>query len=156
MSAASSRASAVFSLVHSSCLNVVVVSPLRRRVGFTLLEVLLTIAIIALLAGALIGGAAHLLTDQPVTSDEVFWKAVQEARKAAPKAEHDIRLKFDKEKKQFVLIDGQAPATLAPDGFTKEETPIKTLPVPAPAAADLTVEFLAASTKGGNAILVGG
>jgi prepilin-type N-terminal cleavage/methylation domain-containing protein len=124
--------------------------------GFTLLEVLLSLAIIALLASVLIAGAARLLTEQPLTADEVFWKAVQEARKTALKTEHDIRLKFDKEKKQFLIIDGVVPATLAADGFNKEEVPLKTFAVPPVAAGDLTVEFLGASAKGGNAILVGG
>ncbi len=123
--------------------------------AFTLLEVLLSLAIIALLGSVLIGGASHLLNEQPVTSDQVFWKAVQEARKAALKTEHDIRLKFDGEKKRFVLIDGLAPSVLAADGFTLEETPIKVLPIAPALATDLTVEFLAA-VKGGNTILVGG
>lgn len=123
--------------------------------AFTLLEVLLALAIIALLGSVLIGGASHLLSEQPITSDQVFWRAVQEARKAALKAEHDIRLKFDGEKKQFVLTDGLAPSVLAVDGFTFEETPIKVLPIAPALATDLTVEFLAV-VKGGNMILVGG
>ena len=101
-------------------------------------------------------GASYLLNEQPVSVDDVFWKAVREARKTALKAEHDIRLKFDKEKKQFVIVDGIAPAVLAADGITKEETPLKTFPVPVGGERDLTVEFLGPSTKGGNAILVGG
>ena len=134
----------------------------RRRLGeggFTLLEILLTIAIIALLGSVLIGGAAHLLNDQPTSVDDVFWKAVRDARKAALKSEHEMRLKFDKEKKQFVLVDGLAPAVLAADGFTKEEVPVKVFPIPSAAgseARDLTVEFLGPAIKGGNAILVGG
>ena len=128
----------------------------RAARGFTLLEVLLVIAIIALLASVLVGGSARLLNDQPVSADEVFWKAVREARKTALTVEHDIRLKFDKEKKQFVLIDGIAPTTLATDGFTKEEVPLKLFPVPTQNSSDLTVDFLGASAKGANLMLIGG
>jgi prepilin-type N-terminal cleavage/methylation domain-containing protein len=125
--------------------------------AFTLLEVLLSIAILGLVAVVLIGGSAHLLTEKPTTATEVFWKAVLEARKTALKTEHDIRLKFDRDKKQFVLIDGFVPPALAADGFTLEETPLKQFQVPPTSAADLTVEFLPPATKGGgNTILVGG
>lgn len=137
-------------------------SPVRRVFrrqaagGFTLLEILLCIALIALLGGVLIGGSSQLLSPQPTTPHAVFWKAVQEARKTALKTEHEIRLKYDREKKHFYLVDGLAPATVAEDGFTKIETPLKTFPIAAEAAQDLTVDFLAASSKGANTILVGG
>lgn len=125
------------------------------RGAFTLLEVLLSLAIIALVATVLIGGSARLLSDQPVSTYDVFWKAVRQARKTALLAEHDIRLKFDARNKQFVIIDGLAPSRLAADGFTREEVPLETFPVHPSVAADLTVEFLSAN-KGGNMILIGG
>lgn len=128
----------------------------RDEHGFTLLEILLSIAIIGLIAAVLVGGSARLLSEQPVTATEIFWKSVQEARKAALKSGHEVRLKFEKEKKRFVLIDGLAPSTLAADGFTREEMPLKTFPISAAAAGDLAVEFLGASSKGGSLILVGG
>ena len=124
------------------------------RAAFTLLEILLTLAIIALMGAVLIGGSSRLLSEQPVSTDDLFWNAVQEARKTALRAEHDIRLKFDKEKKSFLLVDGLAPAVLAPDGFSRMETPLKEFPIPS-ATPDLEVDFLVA-TKGGNAILVRG
>lgn len=117
---------------------------------------LLTIALIALLAGVLIGGAAHLLTEKPVTTDEVFWKAVQESRKRALNAEHEMWLKFDKDKKQFAILDGLAPATVGPDGVTLEETPVKVFPLAPEISKNVTVEFLGASAKGANTILIGG
>jgi general secretion pathway protein H len=132
-------------------------APRYRFAGFTLLEVLLTIALIALLVGVLVGGAAHLMVQQPVSASEIFWTAVREARKTALKSEHEIRLKYDKENKRFLLIDGLAPSTLAADGFTKDEQPLKQFPIPPAAAGDLTVDFLGPATKGGgNTILVGG
>lgn len=125
--------------------------------GFTMLEVLLSIAIIGLLAGVLVAGSAHLLREQPGSAQEIFWKAVQEARKTALKAEHDIRLKFDKDKKQFVLIDGLAPTTLSATSFAPEEIALKQFPIFTAPGTDLAVDFLPPSTKGGgNLILVGG
>ncbi|MBI5693192.1 MAG: hypothetical protein HZC55_24205 [Verrucomicrobia bacterium] len=129
---------------------------LRAVGGFTLLEVLLCIALIALLGGVLVGSSSHLLTDKPVTPSAVFWKSVQEARKTALRAQHEIRLKYDREKKHFYLVDGLAPSTLAEDGITRTETPLKTFPIAPELAHDLTVDFLPASTKGGLTILVGG
>lgn len=128
-----------------------------RNRGFTLLEVLLALALIALVATVLVGASARLMTEQPASAGDVFWLAVREARKAALKSEHEIRLRFDKDKKQFVLVDGLAPTVLAADGFTRVEAARKTFPVPAAAAADLAVDLLVpAPPGGGQAILIGG
>lgn len=129
----------------------------RRRDSsraFTLLEILLTLALLALFATILVGGSTRLLSREPSTVGEVFWQSVQEARKRALKAEHEIRLRFDEQKKQFVLINGIAPSVLAADGVTKEEAMLKTFPV-ANASSDLKVDFLAAG-KGGKVIIVAG
>lgn len=125
--------------------------------GFTLLEILLAVAIVGLIASVLVSGAGRLIGDQAVAPNDVFWKAVQEARKTALKSGKEIRLKFQKDKRRFILVDGTAPAVLAADGFTREETPLKVFPVPA-AGGELAVDFLAPASKGGggSAILVGG
>jgi len=130
----------------------------RRRQAFTLLEVLLVLAIIGLLGGVLIGGSAALLRDRPATADDVFDKVVQEARKAALKSEKDVRLVFrkDGEVKRFALVDSAAPpadpnnpnAIPDPNAGTLQEFPI-------PNPGDLDVSFLV-SQKGGNSILIGG
>lgn len=123
------------------------------RAGFSMLEVLLAIALLALLGGALISVGSNLISVQPVAVDDVFWQAVTETRKVALKAEHEMRLKYESDKKCFRVIDGLNPTRLAADGFSREEVIVKEFPVPK--AERLTVDFLAA-TKGGRAILVGG
>lgn len=127
----------------------------RMRAGFTLLEVLMALALVGLLAAVFIGGSTHLLTDQPQTPHEVFWKAVEESRRSALALEREVLLRFDAEKKQFVILDGHAAAPPAADGLTTDEAPLKVLPVPVQTGADLRVEFLP-TTRGGNTILVGG
>jgi prepilin-type N-terminal cleavage/methylation domain-containing protein len=155
MSPDRSAAFAVLVPVHSST-HVRSDRLARRARGFTLLEILLAIAIIALVGTVLIGGSSRLLSDKPVTPHEIFWKAVQEARKTALKSEHEVRLRFDRDRKQFVILDGLAPATLAADGVTSEEKPLKQFPIPSVVGTDFAVDFLGPSAKGASAILVGG
>ena len=106
-----------------------VVARATRR-GFTLLEMLLTLALIALLA------------EKPPSADDVFWSTVRTARKTALNAEQDLNLRYDEKTKAFQLTP--------PDGN------IQSFPIPvAGSGSDLIVEFLAAQKTGGS-ILLGG
>ncbi len=106
--------------------------------AFTLLEVILAVALLALLAGVLVSGSADLIGDKPVTAEDVFWKATLRARSAALNGEREVRLSFDAKDKVFILDDGVAPQKLT-----------------LPPGRDATVDFLAGQAAG-NSILVGG
>lgn len=108
------------------------------RPAFTLLELLLAIALIALLASALIAGSVSLLRDKPTTPEEVFWKVVSQARKQALEEGVEVRVSFDDEHKIFTLDDGASPQTVA---------------IPA-ASPDAGVDFVPADTT--EVALVGG
>ena len=71
------------------------ISDHRLRAAFTLLEVLVVIALIAMLTGVLVVGTTRLLRDRPVTADELFWKTVGEVRKSALFDNREVRLAFD-------------------------------------------------------------
>lgn len=106
--------------------------------GFTLLEILLAIALLGLLSAALVSTATHLLDQRAATPQEVFWEAARTARRTALKREHEVRLSFDAKEKQFALQDG---------------TEVRTFPLPA--IPDLTVDFLQPQPSGGS-VLIGG
>ena len=106
--------------------------------GFTLLEILLAIALMALIAAVLVTGGANLLSDKPATPEAVFWKAVQQSRAAALTAEHEVRLSYDSKSQAFVLDDGSAAQAL-----------------PVPPTRELTVDFLSAA-PGQSSVLIGG
>lgn len=113
---------------------------LPRRAGFTLLEILLTLALIGLLAGALIGGSSALIAERAPSAQDVFWSAVRTARKTALNGQRDLSFRFDDKAKAFVLTSYDGTSTA--------------IPVPG-APADLAVDFLS-TQKTGGLILLGG
>ena len=109
-----------------------------RPDGFTLLEILVTLALIALLAGVLIVGAVRMVDNRPTTPAEIFHVALTEARQYAVEKNVEVRLSFDTKEQAFTAstVDGK-----------------RTFPISA--TGDLGIDFLAAQ-KGGNATLIGG
>jgi len=77
-----------------------------RHAGFTLLEILVVIGLIALLSGVLIVGTSRLLGSRQATATDIFWKTVGEVRKSALLDNRDIRLSFDAKTKEFVAGAG--------------------------------------------------
>lgn len=109
--------------------------------AFTLLEVLLALAIIGLIAGALVSGSARILDNQATSPDEVFWKAVEEARKMALKSEREVTLRYVNQPeagKGFVV---------AGEGGSK--------PFMIPSPGDLEVTLLAPQKGGGLVVIAG-
>lgn len=113
----------------------------RRKGAFTVLEVLMVIALIAMLTGVLVTGSARLANGRIVTPEDVFWKAVMETRKAALLSGREVRLNFsDKEKEPALVARG---ADGEEQRFTFD-TP-----------GELKMEFLS-TQKGASSILLGG
>jgi general secretion pathway protein H len=81
--------------------------------GFTLLEILLALAVMALIATTIIGASAHLLGSRATNPDDVFWQAVAEGRKMALQSGADSRLGFDDRTKTFTLSNGSASKTFS-------------------------------------------
>jgi prepilin-type N-terminal cleavage/methylation domain-containing protein len=112
----------------------------RTRTGFTLLEILLALGLIAMLSAAVIGISSNLLSERTATPEEVFWKAAEAARRAALKSGKEADLSFDDKGKAFQLSDGAG---------------VKTFGVPG-ADPSLSVDFLAPAGGPSSAVLVGG
>jgi prepilin-type N-terminal cleavage/methylation domain-containing protein len=106
--------------------------------GFTLLEILVTLALMALLTAILISGATHLLSDQPTTPSEIFRKALSESRQYAVENNVNVRLSFDAKEKAF-----------------KATTDSGVRSYPVSAAGDFAIDFISPQ-KGGSMILIGG
>lgn len=107
--------------------------------GFTLLEILLALALIALLSTIFVGGSTALLADRASSPDEQFWKACASARRQALEEQHSVLLSFDARARGFVLNDG---------------TQQKALPVSGP--DDLVIDFHPAQAASGSLVLIGG
>jgi len=107
--------------------------------AFTLLEILLALALIGLLGALFVGNTSRLISGRGVSAEEIFWKAVTEARKYALLRGQDVRLAYDSKEKAF-------------EATTSEGT--QRFPVPVP--GELEIDFLASGTKGRATVLIGG
>ena len=109
----------------------------RLRRGFTLLEVLVTVALIGLLAGVAVAGSVALLREKPATAEEVLRRAILEARRYALNGRVDVWLSFDNKTRTFHArtIEGE-----------------REVPVPLP--GELQIDFLRAERT--STMLVGG
>ena len=116
-------------------------SPLRRnrRSGFTLLEILLVLALIGLIGALLAVGVTRVFSNDHPAPEDVFWQACRSAQKLAALSEHEVSLGFDAKEKKLVWGNGQETAAAAFDT----------------AGGVVDVQFLQA-LKGGSLILVAG
>lgn len=110
--------------------------------GFTLLEILLALALIALLGTLLVGASSRALTNKPVSTDDLFWKACSEARKLALESGREVRLGFadEREKGRRFTVEG---------GTGARDFPIT-------GAGEIAVNFLSGQKVAGSAVILGG
>jgi general secretion pathway protein H len=80
----------------------------RRGAAFTVLEVLITLALIGLLSAFLVGGVTSLLREKPVTGEEVLRIAIARSRRYAVENLREVRLTYTSREKTFKAssIDG--------------------------------------------------
>ena len=72
---------------------------MHRRSGFTLIEVLLTLALLGLVSMVLISGVSNFFNLRDERPDDRFWKAVTSARQTALEQEQTVALSYDKKTK---------------------------------------------------------
>lgn len=111
---------------------------MRRPAAFTLLEILLAVALIGLLAAALVSGAVGLVGEKSAAPTDIFWQAVGAARRTALERDRDVTLSVDAKEKRF---------TLTADGATQYFA--------LPPKRDIEVGFLPL-TAGRSSVLIGG
>jgi general secretion pathway protein H len=110
-----------------------------RRGAFTLVEILLVLALIGLMGWIFVGASSVMLSGQARIPDEQFWGACAAARKQALSEGKSVLLSFDTKTRGFVLNDGS------------QQTAI---PVTGP--DDLTIDFHPSQAVSGSLVLVGG
>ena len=108
------------------------------RTGFTLVEILLAVALLGLLSAAMVSVAAHLSDRRPKNPQDIFWEAARTARRTALMSETQVRFSYDPKEKTFVL-----------------ESPERMQKFALPEIRDLTVDLLQAQASNGS-VLIGG
>jgi prepilin-type N-terminal cleavage/methylation domain-containing protein len=113
-----------------------------ERGGFTLIEILLAIALVALLSWIFVGASAALLGERGQSLDEQFWAACAAARREALEEHRSVLLTVDTK-------DPKARAYVLNDGDQKV-----VLPIAGP--VDLVVDFHPVQSDSSSSSLIGG
>jgi prepilin-type N-terminal cleavage/methylation domain-containing protein len=108
------------------------------RAGFTLIEILLVVALIGLVGWIFIGGSAALMTNKE-SPDDQFWKATAAARKEALEEGRSVVMTFDTKAKGFAINDGNQRKVL-----------------PVVGADDLVIDFHPVQSDSSSSVLIGG
>jgi prepilin-type N-terminal cleavage/methylation domain-containing protein len=99
-------------------------NPAAGRAGFTLIEILLVIALLALIAFLFIGGTGDLFRAQEKTADDIFWQAVQAARLRAVQDDMTVDLRYDEKLRQLQWSANGTSAVLDWPGKSVEFFPL--------------------------------
>jgi general secretion pathway protein H len=110
-----------------------------ERRGFTLLEILLVLALVGLIGALLATGVGRVFSNDHPAPEDVFWQACRSAQKLASLSEHEVSLGFDAKEKKLVWGNDQETGSAAFDA----------------AGGEVSVQFLQ-SLKGGSLILIAG
>jgi prepilin-type N-terminal cleavage/methylation domain-containing protein len=110
----------------------------KRSTAFTLIEILLAIALLGILSAAMVSIAPRLTSSKSQTPQEIFWEAARTARRTALKLDIEVQLSFDSKEKAFLVEGGEGVQKFA-----------------VPETRDLTIDLLQARSSGGS-ILIGG
>lgn len=70
----------------------------QRRAAFTLVEILLVLALLGIVAFAFVNGAADLFRAKEPRAEDVFWQGVTAARQLALESNQNVVLHYDQEK----------------------------------------------------------
>jgi prepilin-type N-terminal cleavage/methylation domain-containing protein len=108
------------------------------RGGFTLIEILLVVALIGLISWILIGGSTALMTEKE-SPDDQFWKATAAARKEALEEGKSVVMTYDGKSRGFILNDGAQKRAIAVTG-----------------ADDLVIDFHPLQSDSSSSSLIGG
>src|SRR5688572_28545477 len=72
-----------------------------RSEAFTLLEILLAVALLGILSAAMVSIAPRLADARPQSPSEIFWEAARAARRSALTSDSEVRLSYDSKEKAF-------------------------------------------------------
>jgi len=113
-----------------------------ERRGFTLIEVLLAIALVGLLSWIFVGASNTLFADKGLSPDEQFWAACAAARKAALEGRRSVLLTVETK-------DPKTRAYYLNDGASKVALPLS-------GPDDLVVDFHPLQSDASSSSLIGG
>jgi len=94
------------------------------RRGFTLIEILLVLALMTLLVSLFIAGVSDFFRAQEKTMKDVFWESVQAARLQAVEGDRTVKMRYDEKKNFLHWGTGETAASVAWPGKSVEFLPV--------------------------------